>query len=338
LLIKNDFNLFQDIVQLLPENALQDETLLHLAIRANNEEAVAYLLKNKVFVSDINKIHPFKRSSALHMAAMLGNLKIVQLLIQHGSDITTKDTNNHTAFDIALHKTHLDICNILIDKNADRQEFLNAALFYAGVNNKQEIMESLIREGAHCNWRSNEWRRPSVLENAIDKNNITQINFLLEHGADANYNNLIFNTLQCPEILALLLKHLDDINVKSSDKTLLESVCLNKESPEESLKLLLEHGANIHAVNANHDTALHHAARQGNLNIIRYLITKGADPTVKNLDQQTPWEAYLSKCEDRKNFGFFDSNKDKDAVRDALQVKKPTPENNPDADSGCTLF
>jgi hypothetical protein len=53
-------------------------------------------------------------------------------------------------------------------------------------------------------------------------------------------------------------------------------------------KLLLEHGADIHARDNANWTPLHWAAYKGHFDVARLLLERGADPTVKNRDGKTP--------------------------------------------------
>ena len=71
----------------------------------------------------------------------------------------------------------------------------------------------------------------------------------------------------------------------------------------ELIALLLDHGADIDAVvqeellrgaprgaNPYYRTALHEAAKTGNLECVRLLLDKGADPTVKDSSSDAPWQ------------------------------------------------
>jgi hypothetical protein len=59
-------------------------------------------------------------------------------------------------------------------------------------------------------------------------------------------------------------------------------------NPADAVKLLLESGANPNAVSPKGDTALHIAARDGRLDVLRELVAGGADANVPNAAGQTP--------------------------------------------------
>jgi ankyrin repeat protein len=62
----------------------------------------------------------------------------------------------------------------------------------------------------------------------------------------------------------------------------------------EIVKILLAHGADINARNYFQETALHYAAKKGNLNMIIYLIDRGAEINVADTAGNTPLTAVLT--------------------------------------------
>ena len=57
----------------------------------------------------------------------------------------------------------------------------------------------------------------------------------------------------------------------------------------ETLRCLVQHGADIHAPDANGATPLHRAVRTRCAAAVKYLLEAGADPTVKNKPGSTPF-------------------------------------------------
>jgi len=70
-------------------------TVLHYAVLLGNKKMVELLLKGKV---DVN-IQDKKGSTALHYAAKAGNKKMIELLLEEEADVNKKDTNGKTALD-----------------------------------------------------------------------------------------------------------------------------------------------------------------------------------------------------------------------------------------------
>jgi ankyrin repeat protein len=56
----------------------------------------------------------------------------------------------------------------------------------------------------------------------------------------------------------------------------------------ENAKLLVAHGANINATGFEGDTALHSAVMGNNLDFIKFLMSHGADPKMKDVGNHTP--------------------------------------------------
>lgn len=64
----------------------------------------------------------------------------------------------------------------------------------------------------------------------------------------------------------------------------------------ELVRYLVDHGANVRAVNANADTALHNAARTANVETVRYLIDQGADVHAVTTEGETMLHAACSSA------------------------------------------
>jgi uncharacterized protein len=106
---------------------------------------------------------------------------------------------------------------------------------------------------------------------------------LLTHGAEPNTHMKNGNTAL---MLAAGLGYRDgNMAVPTKDRG----------TPQEAIaaiQICLDHGADINAVGANGDTALHDAVSgRGGLDIIRYLVAHGASLQAKTTRGQTPLEA-----------------------------------------------
>jgi len=66
-------------------------------------------------------------------------------------------------------------------------------------------------------------------------------------------------------------------------------LCAMKGDDETSL-LLIKNGCNINSIDNNGDTALHFATRFNKKNVENILLQNGANKTVKNSNNQTPYD------------------------------------------------
>ncbi|GIY72069.1 protein phosphatase 1 regulatory subunit 16A [Caerostris darwini] len=83
--------------------------------------------------------------------------------------------------------------------------------------------------------------------------------------------------------------------------TALHQCCID--DSEEMMKLLLEFGANVNAKDSEQWTPFHAAATCGHLNIVKYLISKGADLLAVNADGNMPYDI----CDDDATLDYIEN-------------------------------
>ncbi|KAL4783317.1 putative hspc200 [Aspergillus varians] len=145
---------------------------------------------------------------------------------------------------------------------------------------------------------------PAVLSFAVQDEDMTF--WLLDHGADPNQQCLIDLT---PMSMAMrdapisIIKLLLDRGADVHRGQLLHHAVHRKSDEIAVLDLLLDKGASVNRkMYDDHPfswsmyffmglgTALHDAAEEGKVNVVRYLLDKGADPTIKDGRDRTPLE------------------------------------------------
>ena len=67
----------------------------------------------------------------------------------------------------------------------------------------------------------------------------------------------------------------------------------------EVVEKLIQAGEDINSKDDRGDTPLHHASRNGHVEVITALLAAGADKTIKNKDGKTPYD--YAKNQDCKN-------------------------------------
>ena len=143
-----------------------------------------------------------------------------------------------------------------------KQDELNKKLFDAVSGNRISEIESLLKQGADVNAKTeNGW---TPLYCASNWNRIDIAKLLIENGADVNAQN------------------------KNGWTPLHEASYWDYVG---IAKLLIENGANVNSKNKDGWTPLHWASRWKQIGIAKLLIENGVDPFIKNKDGQTPLDS-----------------------------------------------
>ena len=90
--------------------------------------------------------------TALHWAALSDNMNIVEILLDRGIDINSKDNNDNTALHLAAIKGNINIVEILLDRGIDINSKGNdgrTALHWAASNGNMNIVEILLLSLIH---------------------------------------------------------------------------------------------------------------------------------------------------------------------------------------------
>ncbi|OJD15801.1 hypothetical protein AJ78_03981 [Emergomyces pasteurianus Ep9510] len=130
-------------------------TLLHLAAYFGNLAWAKVLLKHHA-ADGI----PFRRRTSrkdtygrtpLFWAATRGHRDVVELLLDHGANINSKDRDKLTALHIAVTGEHKDVVSLLLDRSArieDKGSYGDTPLIRAIQANSKDIVKLLLEHGA----------------------------------------------------------------------------------------------------------------------------------------------------------------------------------------------
>ncbi|KAJ7902187.1 ankyrin repeat-containing domain protein [Mycena olivaceomarginata] len=235
------------------------EPPLYMCARLGYIEGVKFLLEAG---ADIDE-----RGTALHYAAACKHMKIVEVLLEHGTDINVRDDIfGMTVLQTASKNGSIEMVRLLLQNGADinaRDRDLHTITVWAdpwrGVNRRLEIVRRLAENGAYVNVQGD-----TALQFASANGHLEIVRFLLENGADVG------SALQCAsengyiEIVRLLLENGADVNAQAGG------------GYTEIVRLLLENGANVNACNGENETALHYASKEGYIEIVQLLVDNGA--------------------------------------------------------------
>ncbi|KAI7865023.1 ankyrin repeat-containing domain protein [Spinellus fusiger] len=232
-----------DLTQRNPD----DYGLLYLAVKNENMEAMRMLLLQPSI--HINQPHGRYNELALHCAANAGFTEGIELLIEHNSFIDYKDTLGHTPLTNCLFAKSLTGFRLLIQAGASllhKDEHGNT-LAHLAVAQCPEALETIL---SHVHVDELNHRGLSAIALAVSLGQTSSVLQLLEAGANIN-QQVRFNTLLHHAVLW----------------NRLPVICM-----------LVERACQLNTLNAMEETPLLAAVQQNKLDIVRYLVSQGADP------------------------------------------------------------
>jgi len=177
---------------------------------------------------------------------------------------------------------------------------IESPLIRAAATGNVELTEQLLQEGAYIDEMILGW---TPLLCAAETNQFNIIQLLIEKGADVNTTNtrgesilIYIAKYQLLEIAQLALQRNANINyqVPITQQSVLHTLFshwsfhLASGSNVSLLKLFVENGADIHAVNQEGKAPLHLAANVGDEESVAYLIDKGAEVSQVDHFGRTP--------------------------------------------------
>ncbi len=179
-LMRASANGFTEIVQILIENgaivnARTDEggTALNEATYGGYREIVRILLNNGA-----------RNSDAILNAVLSGDLEIVKMLVESGTDIDGYTKYTGTSLTLAFDKNHLEIAEYLLKNGADTTIEDDGFTVYNEVayDNNLEGMKLLIAYGEDVNTKT--YNNTTALMSAVYAGNIEMVELLINAGAD----------------------------------------------------------------------------------------------------------------------------------------------------------
>jgi ankyrin repeat protein len=192
----------------------------------------------------------------LIQAAGRQETELVSRLIEKGADINTQDSKGRTAAMIATYNNDVETAKTLIEAGADvniQDNIENNPFLYAGAEGYIEILKLTIAAGAD----------PAL----TNRYGGTALIPASEHGYVDVIEELLTNT-------DIDINHVNDLGWTA----LLEAIILNdgNEKQQQTVKLLIDHGADVNIPDNNNVTPLQHAREKGLKDIEQILLKAGA--------------------------------------------------------------
>ncbi|GFU37420.1 b-cell lymphoma 3 [Nephila pilipes] len=131
---------------------------IHVAVAQENLRLVHKLCSLMLKASISLDLTNYLRQTPFHLAVMLGNVEIVQLLIKYGSSVTLRDRNGNSAIHLAVKSgANKDVLGLILS-HPNAKDILNAldhegysALHYAILKNNKTAVWCLQKVGAQMN-------------------------------------------------------------------------------------------------------------------------------------------------------------------------------------------
>ena len=136
---------------LVDKPILDGDTALGMAANLGHVEAVELLIS---LGADVNYQSPDGSVTPLMDSCINGHIDVVKSLIKHEANLNISDGLSQNALTIAIHKRYFDIAKILINAGIDINSFdlsNNSPVTYAIIAGDFELVESLLKRGAHTN-------------------------------------------------------------------------------------------------------------------------------------------------------------------------------------------
>uniref|UniRef100_A0A4W6EJY0 Euchromatic histone-lysine N-methyltransferase 2 n=1 Tax=Lates calcarifer TaxID=8187 RepID=A0A4W6EJY0_LATCA len=156
------------------------------AIINNHIEVARYLIQNGACVYHVEDGY-----TGLHHAAKLGNLEIVNMLLETGQvDVNAQDSGGWTPIIWAAEHKHVDVIKALLNRGADvtiNDKELNVCLHWAAYAGNVDIAELVLNSG--CSLASVNMHGDTPLHIAAREGYLECVTLFLSRGADIDIMN-----------------------------------------------------------------------------------------------------------------------------------------------------
>eukprot|EP01134_Creolimax_fragrantissima_P006789 CFRG6789T1 len=223
----------------------------------------------------------------LHWAAAIGSFTLVEFLVSQEVNINASDRWETTPLEEAMNNGHHEIAQFFREHGGTMPHEIGNRLCHYAIVNDLVAMRRLIDAGANIDSRSSRSRH-TALHIASAEGHIDVVSLLLENGAQVNIvdrwgktplSNAIENGHK--EISIMLMEN-GAVSIKR-DTDAMELCKAAAEGKLHKVKAMIEwRGLNPDVKDYDWRTPLHVAAGEGRLEIVQYLVSKGANVELKD--------------------------------------------------------
>lgn len=299
-------------IEMEAENS-DGETALFYALEADDNAAFSFLVNNNADISHITN----DKSTLLIKAAKEEQTEAMRLLLNAGIDVNAKNAMGQTAFEYVFGAFTPDdnLINLFLEKGADietKDSRGRTLLFLAIEEGDLEKVKTLKTRGANINVYDNQNNRPKVSSSQM-------VGYLVENGADINAVDHRHDTYLCDALTLndLKLAHfLIQKGIDINQNCYFEEPPLIKAIEEENIpfiKLLVNNNADVNAIGYFNKSVMDYALEVGNEEIIDYLKSHGS------MTKEDANEAYMKSLEVEKKLEEAIKQKQVDEVEKRLK-------------------
>lgn len=264
---------------------------LYLVCYHGNLDILLYLVSKG---HDINT--KFNDVCNLWLASQNGHTNIVEYLISKGYDINTTH-KNFTSLYMACKNNHIGIAELLLKADAKIDENKgdgSTALYVASQNGHSKIVDLLLDYKANYNipygnstplYTAAQHKHLEVVEILCRRTNLEYINMQIQDNSTALYIASQMGNVECVRVL---LQYKTDPTIKYKNTyTPLHTAADRGHLP--IVKILIEDNrVDINEKTSLGASALYSASTQGHFEVVKYLLSKGANIESCYNNGQTP--------------------------------------------------
>jgi ankyrin repeat protein len=274
-------------------------TALYLATRFQEKEIIQLLVENGADVN-LGEKKPAVRSP-LHLAAVEGYLSVTQQLVEYGADMSTPDDDD-SPFVAAVRNARANVVAFYENQGFDIQmkdksgkTLLHRALY------EPDTIQFLLEKGLDPNVRRRGGKTPLydyMMTAQTDTAAVPKL--LIDYGADVNAKDDAGNTPLCEalahdklETVKLLVQAGADVKTGTSGWSQNGPPIHLTKGNIEIIAMLLNHGADIHALNKKGQNVIHslvsnYSGGTYDVAALEYYLEQGVDINGKDSDGETP--------------------------------------------------
>mmetsp|Transcript_10861 Transcript_10861/g.17928 ORF Transcript_10861/g.17928 Transcript_10861/m.17928 type:complete len:605 (+) Transcript_10861:110-1924(+) len=270
----------------IPERTCDDELCMSAVLLAVADQSLEKLAKCLSEGHDLQNA-ALNRCTPLLLAVKLGNLEMVNMLLQHKASVDDVDASGATVLHHAAMNGFVGIANSLVAVGSAVIEQRNKAgctpLYQAAQHGHIDCVHALLDLGANLEARTRTGATPLYI--ASDRGNMALMNVLLDAGADAN---TLTDFQMTPLLVASFNGHRDAVSLLLSRNIDIEqrgpcggtALYVSAQEGHESVaELLIQRNADVNArCDAESDlTPSLIAAMQGHDKLVRRLLESKSD-------------------------------------------------------------